>query len=140
MVNISELQTINRGSYVYSDIPANFAKSSISNDLGASYDVRAVQESIVGIVTTPKGSMPFDPEFGCDVNNQLFENVSVVTAYAIQNSIREAVALYEPRVVVAEVAVNPDYDNNAYEVSIHYTLVTDYTTGYTTNFALRGGE
>ena len=48
MAVITELQTLKKGSHVYSDVPADFNKSLISNDLSASYDMRAVQESMIG--------------------------------------------------------------------------------------------
>lgn len=135
---ISELQTLKKGSHVYSDIPSNFAKSVISNDLSACYDLKAIQNSLSGIIMSVKGESPFYPEFGCNISNLLFENMNVVTAYSIKNAILEAVNKYEPRVEISNVTVDPIYDENQYNISIYYKLNTDYETLYKTNLILQG--
>lgn len=134
---IPELQKINKNSVYYSDIPANFQKSLISNDLSASYDIRAVQESLAGIIMTNRGERTFYPEYGCDVSNQLFEIMSPTVAYSLKNNIRDAVVAYEPRVKLKNVVVTPVYDENRYEITIEYHLITDYTTTYETSMSLR---
>ncbi|CAL9999518.1 baseplate wedge subunit [Vibrio phage K567] len=136
---ISELNTLKPGKYYYSDIPANFSKSVVNNDLSASYDLKAVQESIVGIVSTNKGERPFNPEFGCDINNQLFENISPASAFAIKYSIENAISQWEPRVILKRVEVRPLYDQNTYQVEVQYRLRTnvDRTFATTTTLASR---
>lgn len=134
---IAELTTLKKNSNYYSDIPANFSKSLISNDLAASYDIRAVQESIAAIIMTKKGERPFNPEYGCDITDSLFENMSNITAYSIKNDINSALGKYEPRIQVKNIQVTPDPDNNRYGVSVEYHLVTDYYTLFTTTLKLR---
>ena len=134
---ISELNTIKKGNVYYSDIPASFSKSLISNDLTACFDTSAIQQSLVGIITTKKGERPFDPDFGCNVLNQLFENFGNTTSYAIRADIKLSVEQYEPRVRLKNVIVTPNYDDNHYSIMIEYHLVTDYSTLFTTQFNLR---
>ncbi|AGB06981.1 hypothetical protein [Vibrio phage XZ1] len=123
---IAELNTLKPGSFYFSDIPANFNKSVVNNDLSASYDLKAIQESIVGIVSTNKGERPFNPEFGCDINNQLFENISPASAFSIKYSIENAISRWEPRVAIQRIDVIPVYDENTYDVSIQYHLKTNF--------------
>ncbi len=123
---IAELNTLKPGSYYYSDIPANFSKSVVNNDLSASYDLKAIQESIIGIVSTKKGERPFNPEFGCDISNQLFENISPASAFAIKYSIENAISKWEPRVVIQKIEVLPLYDRNTYEIVVQYHLRTNF--------------
>ncbi|CAM0069397.1 baseplate wedge subunit [Vibrio phage F86] len=122
---IAELNTLKPGKYYYSDVPANFGKSVVNNDLSASYDLNAVQESILGIVSTNKGERPFNPEFGCDISNQLFENISPASAFSIKYSIENAISKWEPRVIIRNVEVLPLYDRNTYQVTIKYHLKTN---------------
>ncbi len=135
-MQISELNTLKPGKYYYSDIPANFGKSVVNNDLSASYDLKAVQESIVGIVSTNKGERPFNPEFGCDISNQLFENISAASAFAIKYSIENAISQWEPRVVLKRVEVRPLFDQNTYQVQIQYHLKTDLVRMFATTTTL----
>ncbi|AGN30013.1 baseplate wedge subunit [Vibrio phage nt-1] len=123
---IAELNTLKPGHYYYSDIPANFSKSVVNNDISASYDLKAIQESIVGIVGTKKGDRPFNPEFGCDISNQLFENISAASAFAIKYSIENAISKWEPRVIIKKIEVLPLYEQNTYEVVVQYHLRTNF--------------
>ena len=75
----------------YVDIPNTFARNSITNDLSTVSNERAVNQSLYNIIRTTKGSRPFDPEFGCDIDQSMFENMSDISSYQIQRSIREAI-------------------------------------------------
>ena len=136
---IAELSTLKLGTYYYSDIPASFAKSVVNNDLSASYDLKAVQESLAGIIQTNKGERPFEPEFGCDVNKQLFQNISVAAANNIKYEIENSVSNFEPRVILTGVVVSPVYESNRYDVSIYYHLRTDLESTYATSLQLNRG-
>lgn len=123
---IAELNTLKPGSYFFSDIPSTFSKSVVDNDISASYDLKAIQESIVGIVSTKKGERPFNPEFGCDISEQLFENISPASSFSIKYSIENAISKWEPRISIRKIEVNPLYDQNTYQVTIQYHLKTNY--------------
>lgn len=137
---ISELQTLGESDVYYSDIPADFTKSNISNDLSAAYDLLAVQNSIVGIVKTRKGERPFNPTYGCNVSNLLFELMNPVTTNSIKNDITQAINQYEPRVKLKNVVVIADYDNNTYNVTVEYHLYTDLESLYATKFKLQNSN
>lgn len=137
---ISELQTLGESEIYYSDIPANFTKSNISNDLSAAYDLLAVQNSMVGIIKTNKGERPFNPEYGSNITSLLFELMTPVSTNAIKRDIQSAIKTYEPRVLIKNVVVLADYDNNTYNVTIEYHLYTDIETLYATKFKLQGNK
>ena len=88
------------------------------------------------LVLTAFGGAPFDPTIGSDVADILFENVSPFTAGLVASKIRETIASFEPRVRVTKVEVNPDVDNNAYEVTIIYDIRGLARSGQVLNFAL----
>lgn len=125
----------------YVDIPNTFARNSITNDLSTVTNERAVNQSLYNIIRTPKGSRPFDPEFGCDIDQSMFENMSDISSYQIQRSIREAIENYEPRAILekqngVEVLAIPD--ENEYIVNIRYRLLTDRNTINRLKLTLRG--
>ena len=56
------------------------------------------------LVTTPPGSVPLDPEFGCDLLRYLSQPAPVSTA-AIIREVSRAVARWEPRVTLDKIQV-----------------------------------
>jgi phage baseplate assembly protein W len=53
----------------------------------------------------------------------LFENLDEITALAIKDEIEYSIRNYEPRVSLTRVDVNPDYDNNSFDVLIQYIVI-----------------
>ncbi|MGL4522764.1 MAG: GPW/gp25 family protein [Bacilli bacterium] len=123
------------GKEYYSDLDPAFSLDPTTNDLSKTVNVQAVQNSMIGIITTRKGSRAFEPEFGCDIPGSLFENMTDFAAYTIEKSIQEAIANYEPRVILKGVEVVPFYDDNSYAVTITYHIITDLN--YIYNLKLR---
>ncbi|AAQ17864.1 gp25 baseplate wedge subunit [Aeromonas phage Aeh1] len=122
----------------YSDIAADFSRDFRDNDVGSVTNVSAVQQSMAGIIGTRRGERPFDPNFGCDIHNSLFENMSEASATAIERSIYDAIGNYEPRVRVENVSVIPVYDRNEYIVTLYYRLITDLNYLYELKMGVAG--
>ncbi|AIZ02839.1 baseplate wedge subunit [Escherichia phage vB_EcoM_RZ] len=110
--------------------------SDVSPDLSTSWDkdvakvtgARSVKNSLLGIITTRKGSRPFMPEFGCDISNQLFENITPLITDTIKRNIVSAVRNFEPRISNLQVAVVPMYDDNSIIVTVQFSIVDDPDT------------
>lgn len=113
MANINKL---------YSDIDPEF-KMDWNKDVARSLGLRAIKNSLLGIITTRKGSRPFDPEFGCDLADQLFENMTPLTADTVERNIESAVRNYEPRVDKLAVNVTPVYDDYTLIVEVRFSVV-----------------
>ena len=84
---------------------------------------RAVKNSLLGIITTRKGTRPFNPAFGCDLTDQLFENMTPLTADTIRTNIVTAVRNFEPRIYNLFVDVLPIYDDNTVIVTVRFSIV-----------------
>lgn len=122
----------------YSDISADFGRDFRDNDISVVTNVSAVQQSMAGIIGTRRGERPFDPNFGCDIHNSLFENMSEASATAIERSIYDAIGNYEPRVRIENVSVIPVYDRNEYIVTLYYRLITDLNYLYELKMGVAG--
>ena len=99
-----------------------------NRDVSKAVGTRAVKNSLLGIITSRKGSKPFDPEFGCDMSDQLFENLTPLTANTLEKSITAAVRAYEPRIVRLSVTVTPQYDANAVIVDVRFSILDNPDT------------
>lgn len=109
---------------LYSDLDPNLTKA-WNQDVTASRGSVAVKNSLIGIVTTRKGTRPFDSNFGCEIDDQLFENINPLTAESVKTSITTAIRAYEPRVYNVTVDVIPEYDLNALTVTIYYSIIDE---------------
>ncbi|HEY7066781.1 MAG TPA: GPW/gp25 family protein [Chloroflexota bacterium] len=83
-----------------------------------------VRESICIILRTRPGERILRPDFGCGLDRYLFEPNSVGTLRLIQEEVKRALTLWEPRVKLDDVRVaTSPLDPRAVDVSIYYTLV-----------------
>jgi phage baseplate assembly protein W len=71
---------------------------------------RDVEEAIVMILLTPKGQRVMRPEFGCRIHELIFAPNDDTTAGLAAYYVREALAMWEPRISVEQVDVRPDPD------------------------------
>ncbi len=114
------LQSISQG---FKDISMTFARNPLTSDLIALKNTNAITRSVRNIIFTYPGEKPFDPEFGSQVSRMLFENIDPLNAIKIKREIRYSIDRYEPRVLLTNVEVTPDYDGNAFDVIIAYNII-----------------
>ena len=100
-----------------------FQANPLNEDLIALKNANAIARSVRNIVFTTPGEKFFDPSFGSRITESLFENIDEITASVIIDEIRESIENYEPRVELIDVKAFPNYDNNAFDVTIVYEIV-----------------
>ena len=114
---------LERVSQGFKDISMSFESNPLTDDLIALKNENAIARSIKNIVFTLPGEKFFDPEFGSDISASLFENLDDISGGIIEDQIRESITNYEPRVELLSVKTNPNYDNNAFDVTITYEII-----------------
>jgi phage baseplate assembly protein W len=112
-----------RASKAFKDLSMSFKFNPLSGDLIALKNENAIARSVRNIVLTTPGEKIHDPYFGSNVNALLFENVDEISAVAIRDEIENSLKNYEPRIVLEEIIVDPDYDMNQFDVTITYRIV-----------------
>lgn len=120
----------------FQDLDLNFVIHPIRKDIIPLKNERAIINAIKNIVLTNHYEKPFNPGYGSNVRKLLFDNFDIITSSALQNEIRQCLSNYEPRMKVKDVIVKPDYDNNAFSVSLYFTT-NNITTPITINFLLQ---
>ena len=101
----------------------SFKFNPLSGDLITLKNENAIARAVRNIVSTTPGEKFFNPEFGSSVGEILFENVDDITAVSIQDEIRNCLANYEPRVELIDVFVDPNFDENQFDVTITYRII-----------------
>ena len=100
-----------------------FQVNPLNSDLIGLKNENAIARSVRNIVMTIPGEKPFNPDFGSNVRNLLFENMDSITAGLIVDEIRTSIQNYESRVELMTVEAFPDFDNNSYDVNIVYDII-----------------
>ena len=114
---------LERVSQGFKDISMSFESNPLTDDLIALKNENAIARSLKNIVFTLPGEKFFDPEFGSDISAALFENIDDISGGIIEDQLRQSINNYEPRVELLSVRTNPNYDNNAFDVTITYEII-----------------
>lgn len=96
------------------------------NALGAKDDVAVIFTSIVNILTTPKGTVPYDPKMGSQVPFLVFEPNDEVTRNLIRYFTYKDLSEQEPRIVVYAVFTEQP-DDHSVVVTAGFQIVGDPT-------------
>jgi phage baseplate assembly protein W len=114
---------VQRVSQGFKDVSASFKVNPLNLDLIVLRNENAIARSIRNLIFTIPGEKPFQPNVGCNVTKLLFENLDRLTASSIESEIRNTVNNFEPRVRLTTVIVNPNFDDNIFEVTLKYDIV-----------------
>lgn len=119
----------------YKDLDLNFIPHPVLGDISKHKDEYAVINSIKNLVLTNFFERPFQPNIGSNVRKLLFENVDSITSVALQRAIEEVIKNFEPRARVNKVTVDPNFDGNAFAVTLQF-FVINRSSPITINFQL----
>ena len=114
------LERVSKG---FKDISMTFQVNPLSSDLIALKNENAIARSVRNIIFTVPGEKMFDPDFGTDINASLFELLDETSAVVIKDQIKYSLETYEPRIILLDVIVVPDFEGNGYDVEISYSIV-----------------
>lgn len=132
-VKIKSLERNNRTissspDYLYKDISLDLGQKKIyipgydktipGVDLAASFDLRAIVNSLQNLFNTLPGQRFLFPEYGLDLYQFLFEPITTTNAELIGNIMLGAIQTFEPRVKVEKIRVLTDPDNYQYDITL----------------------
>jgi phage baseplate assembly protein W len=83
----------------------------------------SVRQSIWMILGTSPGERLMRPDFGCGIHEMVFDVNSAGTANLVAAAVREALAIWEPRIDVLDVYAAPDLAaDNRLLIEINYQM------------------
>lgn len=83
----------------------------------------SIRESILIILGTSRGERVMRPEFGCSINDLVFEVNSTATTTLVAFHVEEALKKWEPRIELLNVFVAPDEDKREkLNIEIDYVI------------------
>jgi|TARA_B100001778_G_scaffold332971_1_gene340459 phage baseplate assembly protein W len=81
------------------------------------------KSNIINYLLTNKGERVFNPQFGADLRNLLFENIVDSTSDDLIAIIGDNLALYFPNVVIKELKFENDHDRNTVNFILTYQIM-----------------
>lgn len=88
-------------------------------------DAELVKQSLQQILGTQKGERVMRPQFGCDIQQYVFENNDDLLEQLLRTEITTAISRWEPRAQLDNIVV--ERDDTTLVVTILYTVVTTQT-------------
>ena len=94
---------------------------------GGRWELETGHEKIISslrmILSTAPGERVLRPEFGCAIWSQIFDPVDSNTLSQMESNVREAIAQWEPRIVLESVDPRPAEEQpNLVEIEIAYRI------------------
>ena len=81
------------------------------------------KSNIINYLLTNKGERVFNPQFGADLRNLLFENILDVTTEDLKSNIQNDISVFFPNVEVVEIEFNNQPDDNTINFNLKYRIV-----------------
>ena len=113
---------ISRNVKQYRDLDLFFSKKS-NKDVNKVTDIEAVKRSVRNLILLNTFEKPFHPEISGDVRGLLFENMTPLVSAVIARKIQDVIENFEPRARLTGVNAIPNFDRNAYEVTVYFYVV-----------------
>jgi len=107
----------------FKDLSLTFKKHPVTDDLVVTKDAAAIQQALTTLLLTSKGERLFNPELGSSLRRFLFEPLDYATASLIKSAILETIKEYEPRVIVIELIIDPNRDEDGFDVELTYKII-----------------
>jgi len=114
---------VKRISRAFKDISLSFEMHPVTKDMPILKNESAIKRSIRNIVQTIPSERFFQPYFGSEIKNSLFEFVDFGSASLLEKQIEVAIKNFEPRVENPQIKVIPRANDNAFEIDIHYRII-----------------
>jgi uncharacterized protein len=88
---------------------------------------RDIEQAMRMILLTPKRQRVMRPEFGCQIHDLIFAPNDATTAGLAAYYVEDALNMWEPRIKIQSVDVNPDPDDSSRMlIQVQYLIKTTY--------------
>jgi len=114
---------IQRISRSFKDISLSFVPHPVTKDLPILSNENAIIRSVRNLVETIPTERFFNSNLGSNVRSLLFDFVDYGTASVIKTEIENTISNYEPRVNNVQIEVNPQPDDNNFEIIISFDII-----------------
>lgn len=111
-----------RNTRTFTDLDFNFTSHPKTSDVTLKNDEEAIKQSIKNLILTRNYERPFRSEIGSQINSLLFEPVSLLLISMLEQTIKDVIYNFEPRVVIIDVTVDFKEEYNQLIVYIVFKI------------------
>ena len=133
---------VDKVSKKFSDLDLDFIPHPVSGDIIPLTDADAVKRSVRNIMFTGLNERLFNPEFGANLKQLLFEPITPGTKQTLIIAIQNSIKVFEPRATLLDLSVavaetpemgnrmTPSPEENAYHVTMKFSIdnISDIVT------------
>jgi hypothetical protein len=100
-----------------------FGRSGTNQLFNKTYNTKdQIKSNFINLLLTNKGERILNPEFGSNLRQLLFENITSITEENIKDAIISSANIYLPEIQVVNIILNNEYDSNTINITIDYIL------------------
>ena len=107
----------------FTDLSLGMVRNANTKDIAVVKNDNAIKQAVKNLIMTAPGEKPFQPLVGSNISQLLFEPMDDFTADAVKEEVINTINRFEPRVRLRNCRVLPDFDRNAFNVTIVYQIV-----------------
>lgn len=103
--------------------PPSFNRDAGTVDLVS--NVEDIHQSLNILLSTSLGERVMQPEYGCNLEDYLFESLSSTMIGYIKDRVTNAILYYEPRIIAEKIDVTSDDSADLFEG--RFTIIVEYS-------------
>ena len=117
------MNQLSRKDKMFVDISLSFEPNPVTGDITTLLDQRAINNAIKNAILIAPKEAPFNPNFGSNINNMIFELADSDTGVLLEDEIKRSIKFNEPRVTNVSVKVVAQPGQNSIRATIVYKIV-----------------
>jgi phage baseplate assembly protein W len=106
----------------FSDLNLKLTLHPVRKDIMPLKDDAAIKNSVKNLLLTNFFERPFQPDLGANLRALLFEPADAITRVAIRDSVKNTLIDKEPRIEDITVIVENDDANDAYRLTVGFSI------------------
>ena len=117
------MNQLSRKDKMFVDISLSFEPNPVTGDITTLLDQRAINNAIKNAILIAPKEAPFNPNFGSNINNMIFELSDLNTGVLLEDEIKRSIKFNEPRATNVSVKVVAQPDQNSIRATVVYKIV-----------------
>jgi len=106
--------------------PPSFVKSGTAGaergEVAMTGGIEDIRQSLGIILGTTLGERLMRPDFGCNLEDQVFDAMNASMISYVENLVKTAILYHEPRIDADQIAVTPDQPAGRLDIKISYVV------------------